>query len=391
MYDLIVIGGGIAGLYMADKYLQKYPNARICVLEKSDRLGGRIKTIRDNGSIHYEAGAGRINKRHSRVLKLVLSLGLTLVKIGRASNPEVQSKIMSVIEFVKKMPRQEAIKLTFGDACDQVFGKQEKERIRGLFGYNSVFDDMNAYDSIHMFKNSFNKEPYFVIKEGYDAVITRLRDKIYKSSPSQVNIYTDCDVVSISDSSVVTTKNGRVFDGRVVVCAIPRASLLKLFPEEVKKLDAVAPVALNRMYGFVDPTWLSQYNHVTTTPDHIRQFIPVNPDTGLAMVTYSDTHDAMYWNKNHTLTNLNAHLKSVFGRNAPIARRGIHNYFWAAGSHVWRPGISSTEMKKKVMFLKKNVIVVGEAYSGDQGWVEGALSTVDDALNKGMCDRMVRK
>ena len=374
MYDLIVVGGGIAGLYMADKYLEKYPNARICVLEKSARLGGRIKTIRDNGSTHYEAGAGRINKRHLRVLKLVKSLGLNLIEIGRASNTEVQSKIISVIKVVKKMPRLEAIKLTFGDACDQVFGKQEKERIRGLFGYNSVFDDMNAYDSIHMFKNSFNKEPYFVIKEGYDAVITRLRDKLKHLA----NIYTDCDVVSISDSSVVTTKDGRMFKGGLVVCAVPRASLLKLFPEAEEKLDSVAPVALNRMYGFVDPTWLSQCP-VTTTRDHIRQFIPINPDTGLAMVTYSDTHDAMYWHKNHTLTNLNAHLKSLFGRNAPVAR-GIRNYFWAAGSHFWRPGVSSAQMKKQVMFLKRNVVVVGEAYSGDQGWVEGALSTVDNAI-----------
>ena len=41
-YDIIIVGGGIAGLYIQNKLLKKYKN--ILLIEKDNRLGGRILT-----------------------------------------------------------------------------------------------------------------------------------------------------------------------------------------------------------------------------------------------------------------------------------------------------------------------------------------------------------
>ena len=54
MYDLVVIGGGIAGLYTIYKYLNLIKEKkgkdkgkpRILLIESTSRLGGRIHTVK---------------------------------------------------------------------------------------------------------------------------------------------------------------------------------------------------------------------------------------------------------------------------------------------------------------------------------------------------------
>ena len=50
-YDIIIIGGGIAGLFTA--YKLRDTGLRIILLESSNRLGGRIHTVtKNNISFH---------------------------------------------------------------------------------------------------------------------------------------------------------------------------------------------------------------------------------------------------------------------------------------------------------------------------------------------------
>ena len=50
---------------------------------------------------------------------------------------------------------------------------------------------------------------------------------------------------------------------------------------------------------------------------------------------------------------------------------------------MWKAGANFTQVMKDVVQLDstQDVFIVGEAYSGDQGWVEGAFQTVDDLLS----------
>jgi phytoene dehydrogenase-like protein len=47
IYDIIIVGGGISGLYMARKCLSD--GLSVLLLEKEDRLGGRIHTKYNQG------------------------------------------------------------------------------------------------------------------------------------------------------------------------------------------------------------------------------------------------------------------------------------------------------------------------------------------------------
>lgn len=71
-YDCIVIGGGISGLYVAYRLLRR--GFRVLVLEKNNRLGGRVFTFR--GGMTVDTGAGRFSSSHTLFCKLLRELGL---------------------------------------------------------------------------------------------------------------------------------------------------------------------------------------------------------------------------------------------------------------------------------------------------------------------------
>lgn len=76
-YDVVVVGGGLAGLVAANKLAMQ--NKKVVILEASDEAGGRIKT-RSMGNQHMELGAAYIGKRHFKMKNLVKELGLSLKK-----------------------------------------------------------------------------------------------------------------------------------------------------------------------------------------------------------------------------------------------------------------------------------------------------------------------
>ena len=73
-FEYIICGAGIAGLYCALNLIEKnkVDPKSILILEKSYRVGGLIKTNKDDKfKIKYENGAGRITENHKLLLELI--------------------------------------------------------------------------------------------------------------------------------------------------------------------------------------------------------------------------------------------------------------------------------------------------------------------------------
>ena len=86
MNDIIIIGGGIAGLYCFYQLQKKFSNKnlKISLFEKNDYFGGRCLTKYkkiNNKIIQYETGAGRLNENHKLLLSFLLRVFYLLIHL----------------------------------------------------------------------------------------------------------------------------------------------------------------------------------------------------------------------------------------------------------------------------------------------------------------------
>ena len=90
-YDIIIIGGGIAGIYSMYNLQKKYPNLKVLLLEKNERFGGRIYSHYekiDEKDYIMDLGAGRIGFHHTNMVSLIneLKLDKTIIPIENTKN-----------------------------------------------------------------------------------------------------------------------------------------------------------------------------------------------------------------------------------------------------------------------------------------------------------------
>ena len=77
--DVIIVGGGVAGLYCAWRLLLAHPDKKIILFERNYRIGGRLQTdiIRVDGQlVKEEEGGMRFQKSQDAVWDLINLLGL---------------------------------------------------------------------------------------------------------------------------------------------------------------------------------------------------------------------------------------------------------------------------------------------------------------------------
>ena len=79
LYDTIIVGGGIAGLYTA--HLLQKQNKRFIVLEKEKYLGGRLLTYSDK-NMTVEKGGARFSENHHLLIELLREVGLHKKIVG---------------------------------------------------------------------------------------------------------------------------------------------------------------------------------------------------------------------------------------------------------------------------------------------------------------------
>jgi hypothetical protein len=130
----------------------------------------------------------------------------------------------------------------------------------------------------------------------------------------------------------------------------------------------------------------------TVVQGPLQKLIPMDPDKGVYMVAYTDNQHAMALKSKGALENTPAvremyskWIKNALGipdTESPLNIMAILDYYWKNGTHYYTP-IHPTEYKTRPEFIRKaqhpmpGMVVVGEVVSRDQGWVEGALESVD--------------
>jgi hypothetical protein len=106
------------------------------------------------------------------------------------------------------------------------------------------------------------------------------------------------------------------------------------------------------------------------------------------MIAYNDNKNATTLKHHLENNDNNRHLyEMLLEHSLGIPRNtleiiAIKPYYWPIGTHYYKPlnkklYASREEFMRKAQHPEKNIFVVGEAVSRNQGWTEGALESVE--------------
>lgn len=447
VYDFIILGGGIAGLYTAYQLLEKNVTGyKILLLEKEVVLGGRIHTYHDK-YMNVEAGGSRFHSGQPRIMKLIRDLGLgsKIVDISTdfsyipspttaaaaAGTDDVISKRNTLLRHLSSASKKVAVEtmrnMSLLDFAKTVLDNTDVELICDSFGYYTEIVSMNAHDALYLITEHLSgKHQFHVLAGGLSQLTDALEQKIKKGG--NVTILKNHTVVgircyvwnSIDDTSKTPTVDKfevscadieRKYYGKTIIAALPKQVLEKIpiFAPLRPLLDKIVCGPLCRIYSKfpLDKSsgkpWFHGISKFTTN-NKLRMVIPIDESAGVIMSSYTDNVFAKYWKKLYDRDRRNAGRTSVVGtdsvddklvqllhettgRDVPMPLK-TNVFYWGCGVGYWGVGADSSDISKTILQpFPHNIFICGEHFSEkNQQWIEGALETSFNAVGI-CCDR----
>lgn len=398
---MIIVGGGIGGLYAAFLLRMHYPSMKVTVLEASSRLGGRIHTIYKHG-VHYEGGAGRFSSNHHHLLGLLSKLGLDdMMYEMKGSKLFIKDSIPQPLfqeslfmdklnEVAKKLTSNRLKNTNMLMFMRQILTPSESDDLIYAFGYQSEFEVCSAHHALKALNTNFlSTVKHFGLKGGLSGLVQALTNFLKDHA---CDILTNCAVVetdfrSKSTSIVHAISNGKpcTFTCDRVVFAVTKPVLSRLLTNDLhlqETLKTISDRPLSRVYAkFPTPAWFRGLPRVCTN-NNLRHIIPINAEKGLIMLCYTDGLWADLWgnikNKKRLQDELLLQARKLFpDKNIPDPE-WIDDIFWDVGCHYPMPG-----HKKYNQPYASQYVVGGEVMTEDyNAWVEGALLATHKAIQK---------
>lgn len=386
----VIVGAGIAGLTIAERLLTAgVAPTDILILEKYDYTGGRIVSHRDG----YEIGAGRIHESHRHMAALIDRFRLTRIPIRDtvswmplgAKEPitnHFEADMRSLVRHVSSPPDGTT---TLRSYLGRHMPAADLNDLMAHFPYRAETETLRADLALHAFRprgEMGTHAGYFVVKEGLSAIVRGLRDYL---TAAGVRIALNTEVTRVDPDGALHIRGRQrpMRPGRTVL-ALHATALQRILPtaaaRPVRRFLHMEP--LTRIYAAYPPDhpWTQQlFAHppiVTDSP--LRYVIPVNPTTGIVMISYTEGRDCRHW---HGLkgASLQAEIQKQVRRlwdNTDVPEpTWVRPYEWTDGCTYWRPGrYDPAAVSATLQHPFPTVWIASESLSvGRQAWIEGAL------------------
>lgn len=426
--DYLIIGGGISGLYCAYSLHKKMRITNMVIIEKQNRLGGRIYTKYIDDTF-LEMGAGVIVNKHINVLDLLSELGIHL-EFGSERNKKSFAKLSiiptdrlvtekSVIPTIYKIDELVPIYNTdFYDIINELNGKLENKKFMDIaqnycllnliekyygplkakqmmyqHGYYSDFTHYNAIDALTSFQHTFHPDAKFTrIRNGMITIIEKLTEYLEKNMIT-IRLDTECvNIVKNEDTYACVLGTGETLLTKNIILGIPKNNIMKMryFDKIKDKLDTVENRELIRIYAifplFNGKVWFEWMDGIVTTDTILSQIIPIDKKRGILMI-YCDDHNANmlygFYQKGILKRELYFYLLKIFNNLEIPEPIDLYVSYNESATHVWKPTINSSEMYNVLRqpIPNENIFIIGEAYSTVQQWIEGAIKSVNDLIS----------
>ena len=308
-------------------------------------------------------------------------------------------------------------------------------------GYDSILYTWNAADGFGWNLGDFTPVTTYVrIKKGYDQVPLMLADRFQKAGGA---VHPNARLERFDATSGLVTLDiveggeTKTIQAKRLILALPRRSLelldqtgSVLGPEhtEVHELiGSVTPIPLFKLAILYKEAWweklppkgaLTHGRSVTDLPIRQCYYWDVDPKTNYAvLLIYDDGRDLDYWAglrdakaarfkpavevddssawakypaPKRMVEEIHRQLLVMHGNPGGIPQPVAGAYRdwgedpYGGGANFWHVGVKSYAVAQSIMRPKPSlpVYICGESYSHGQGWVEGALETAEEMLEK---------
>ena len=363
--NIVIIGGGISSLYSAYLLKKNYPKIKYTIIEKSDECGGRVR-MSNLGDVELPTGAYFTRVDKDRILmKLLKDLDIKI-------DPYVldidysfkESDIDKLVNKLKKaLPKYDRSKVKFKEFAKDVLGK-DYDNFINMMGYTD-FENADINDTLFNYGLDDNIPGYKIVNVDWSKVV----DKLVSFIGSE-NIVFNTEVKSIKEKNGGFLINSKYkCDGVIIGVTI---NVLKNLLDN-KIYNQIESQKFIKVFAKSKDLDIDKY---TVVDSEIRKVIPIKDD--VYTIAFSDNKDAVSIkskNNNYFEELLSSHF------NKDIKITNVKKFFWEEGTHYYKP--LPIEYKSRKEFIKEaqhptdNIWVVGEVVAEKQGWVEGALSSVE--------------
>jgi hypothetical protein len=393
MQEIIIIGAGIAGLYTAYKFKILHPNCKITILEQN-LIGGRIGSQLFEGT-EVVTGAGVGRKRKDKLLiKLLNELEIPYREfVSKHYYAKTLDKLCNVKEtFMKLRELYTPCKKTFKAYAESILGSEKYKNFVKCSGYTD-YEQEDAYDALYHYGFNDTYDNWTALSIPWTKLLVAL---IYKINIKNIHLQSCVKKIEeTSPNNFFVHTNNHVYTCNMIIVATAIDSIRKLLPRE-HIYKGIKGQPFLRLYGkFTEcsiPIIKQYVKGYTVVPSPLQKIIPMDPDNGVYMIAYNDNKSSKYlkkWLENTPenrarLCNL---IKKSLDIPVEIYLSSIVHFYWNIGTHYYTP-LDTKKYNNRNNFIKiaqhpmDGILVVGESVSTNQGWVEGALESVERVLIK---------
>jgi monoamine oxidase len=384
----IIIGAGLAGLYVADGLLKSgIKGENILIIEKYGYVGGRVVSGKRPDGTVYEIGAGRFHKSHTKLIQLIRRFGLSHIMkpiddttLWKSSDTIQQNLFQDLwaayLPIFRSLPKDILANSTLKDISIKIFGKKRAESFFIMHPYRSEIEILRA--DLALESDIFLSSGYFYLEGGLTQIIDKFMEYLAKKG---VRLQTDTPVMDIrrdgSIYSVVTQTHDPLQAIRVI--AALHVNALRSLPvfKSCNLLKHIQMAPLTRIYAQFPIPWPVPR---VVTDSLLRYCIPIDSKKGLVMISYTDARDTVPWKGLHG-PSLQKKIVSEIRRTFPdISMQKpswVKSYEWKDGCSYWVPGDYDPRKVSQDILCPlaayPELYVCGESFSLKQTWMEGAL------------------
>lgn len=366
--EIIIVGGGIASLYAAYKLKKRFPNTKFQILEMSSECGGRVKMYTmENALLPTGAQFSRLEK-DKYLYKLLKELKIKTV--DKELEIDYTFHAVDINPFINKikksLPKLNRSNSTFKKFAKNILGEQNYNLLTKMMGYTD-YENADVKDTISNYGLDDNLPGYKITNLNWNELVEKLIDFIGKE-----NIKLNTKVTSIKK-----TKDGFILNDKMecdgVIIGVTINQLRKLLSDKI--YNQIESQNFIKVFGKVKG--LETCKNYTVVDSELKKVIPIKND--IFTIAFSDNEDASKI-ESKGKKYFEEMLSKHFDSDVKVSK--IKRFIWEEGTHFYKP--LKDEYKSREEFIKKaqhpqeNLWVIGEVVALKQGWVEGALSSVEN-------------